>query len=200
VSFTLAPHAPYTVADATLSRIAMLAEELDLRCTRTCTKPTPRSQSRSSSTAHGRWRGWTGWDWSRAPAGGSRGAPSARRNCAAGAARGERRALPGVNLKLASGVAPVAALLRQGVGVAFGPTVRPAITAWTCSRKCDWRHCWPRAPRSTHPLCRPGRPLECATIASAGALGLQDRIGSIEVGKEADLIASTVGTGDPAVL
>ncbi|MGH6623800.1 MAG: amidohydrolase family protein, partial [Burkholderiaceae bacterium] len=29
-TFTLAPHAPYTVADATLARIAMLAEELDL--------------------------------------------------------------------------------------------------------------------------------------------------------------------------
>src|SRR4030095_2899909 len=30
VSFTLAPHAPYTVADQTLKRIAVLAEELDL--------------------------------------------------------------------------------------------------------------------------------------------------------------------------
>ncbi len=30
VSFTLAPHAPYTVSDETLARIAMLAEELDL--------------------------------------------------------------------------------------------------------------------------------------------------------------------------
>ena len=30
VSFTLAPHAPYTVADQTLRRIAVLAEELDL--------------------------------------------------------------------------------------------------------------------------------------------------------------------------
>jgi 5-methylthioadenosine/S-adenosylhomocysteine deaminase len=30
VSFTLAPHAPYTVSDATLARVAMLAEELDL--------------------------------------------------------------------------------------------------------------------------------------------------------------------------
>src|SRR4029434_2014475 len=29
-TFTLAPHAPYTVADATLARIATLAEELDL--------------------------------------------------------------------------------------------------------------------------------------------------------------------------
>jgi len=30
VSFTLAPHAPYTVADGTLTKIAILAEELDL--------------------------------------------------------------------------------------------------------------------------------------------------------------------------
>ena len=30
VSFTLAPHAPYTVSDHTLQRIAMLADELDL--------------------------------------------------------------------------------------------------------------------------------------------------------------------------
>ncbi len=50
LGFAFAPHAPYTITDATFSRINTLAEQL----------PT-KSTIASSNTAYGRWSGWPGW-------------------------------------------------------------------------------------------------------------------------------------------
>jgi len=190
VSFTLAPHAPYTVADATLSRIAMLAEELDLPV-HTHLHETD-AEIAESVQQHGT-------------------RPLARLDrlglvterllavhavhlqpdeIALLAQRGASVAhCPASNLKLASGVAPVAALLRQGVGVAFGTDGAASNNRLDLFEEMRLAALLAKGASLDASALPAWQALECATIASAGALGLQDRIGSIEVGKEADLIA-----------
>ncbi|MCB9833460.1 MAG: amidohydrolase family protein [Planctomycetes bacterium] len=94
---------------------------------------------------------------------------------------------PSSNANLAVGIAPIEELLEAGVTVALG-TDSPASTA-----KLDLFEEMRLAialQRLRHG--RPGRldaacALEMATLAGARLLGLDDRIGSLEIGKDADL-------------
>lgn len=95
---------------------------------------------------------------------------------------------PESNMKLASGVAPVPALLAAGVTVGLGTDGAASnndLDMFEAMRQAAFLHKVtsgdPRAvPASTA--------LEMATIGGARALGLDRRIGSIEAGKRADLI------------
>jgi guanine deaminase len=99
---------------------------------------------------------------------------------------------PSSNLFLASGIMPLAryldAGLRVGLGsdVAAGPdpsifaVMRVGAYAQNALRSLD---------RETRPALGPLDWLRLGTLDGARALGLEDRIGSLEVGKEADLIA-----------
>jgi cytosine/adenosine deaminase-related metal-dependent hydrolase len=94
---------------------------------------------------------------------------------------------PASNLKLASGLAPVRAMLDRGINVALG------ADGAACSNRLDgWSQLWLAALVSS---VRDGagavsarEVFEIATMGGARALGLADRIGSIERGKRADLI------------
>lgn len=94
---------------------------------------------------------------------------------------------PASNLKLASGLAPVRALLDRGINVALGSD------GAACSNTLDgWAQVWLAALISSArdgagalPACET---FELATLGGARALGLADRIGSVEVGKRADLL------------
>jgi 5-methylthioadenosine/S-adenosylhomocysteine deaminase len=93
---------------------------------------------------------------------------------------------PGANLKLASGIAPVPRLLAAGVNVALGGDGAP------CNNTLDAFHELRLAatlhlPRFGPRAMPPSEVLAMATIRGARALGLADEIGSIEVGKRADL-------------
>ena len=58
ISVTLAPHAPYTVADESFERIRMLVRSArSCRCTSICTRPRRKSKTPRSSTASVRSRG-----------------------------------------------------------------------------------------------------------------------------------------------
>jgi cytosine/adenosine deaminase-related metal-dependent hydrolase len=59
VSTTLAPHAPYTVADETFARIRVLSDHIDIPVHLHCTKPHRKSRSRASSMACARRRACT---------------------------------------------------------------------------------------------------------------------------------------------
>jgi 5-methylthioadenosine/S-adenosylhomocysteine deaminase len=190
VSFTLAPHAPYTVADATLSRIAMLAEELDLPVHIHVHETD--AEIGESVKQHGT-------------------RPLARldrlglvterllavhavhlqpEEIALLAQRGASVAhCPASNLKLASGMAPVAALLRQGVPVTFGTDSAASNNRLDLFEEMRLAALLAKGTSLDASALPAWQALECATIAAAGALGLKDRIGSIEVGKQADLIA-----------
>lgn len=94
---------------------------------------------------------------------------------------------PSSNLKLGSGIAPVTAMLERGIPVSLGADGAP------CNNRLDMFTEMRTAALLQKVLHGPevltaGRALRMATIDGARALGLADEIGSIEVGKRADLI------------
>ncbi|OGO92578.1 MAG: N-ethylammeline chlorohydrolase [Coxiella sp. RIFCSPHIGHO2_12_FULL_44_14] len=96
---------------------------------------------------------------------------------------------PESNLKLASGIAPIAQLLKKGINVAIGTDGAASnndLDLWG-----ELRTAALLAKVHAHdPTCLPAHEaLAMATLHGAQALGLEKEIGSIEVGKSADLIA-----------
>ena len=96
---------------------------------------------------------------------------------------------PSANLKLASGIADVKAMRDAGMVVGLGADGAP------CNNRMDpWTELRQAAllakVRRGNAAALPAREaLELATLEGARALGLEDEIGSIEVGKKADLVA-----------
>ncbi len=94
---------------------------------------------------------------------------------------------PSANLKLASGVAPIPGLAARGIPLALGAdgaACNNTLDAWTEMRLAALIH---------NPAGGPGAlpaqtVLEMATLGGARALGLEEEIGSIEPGKQADLV------------
>lgn len=104
---------------------------------------------------------------------------------------------PAANMKLASGFCPVDALDTAGVNIAIGTD--GAASNNRLDMFAEMRLASLNAKgHSLNPQAAPAaRSLSMATIQGARALGLDDTIGSVEVGKSADLIAvdlSDVGT------
>jgi 5-methylthioadenosine/S-adenosylhomocysteine deaminase len=94
---------------------------------------------------------------------------------------------PSSNLKLASGVAPIPEYLAAGINVALGADGAPCnnnLSALTEMRLAGLIH-KPRLGPRTLPA---EEILRLATMGGARALGLADEIGSLEVGKRADLV------------
>jgi 5-methylthioadenosine/S-adenosylhomocysteine deaminase len=98
---------------------------------------------------------------------------------------------PSSNLKLASGIAPVPELLAAGVPVALGADGAPCnnnLDGFLEMRLAAILHKPGAGPRA---LPAPAV-VRMATRGGAAALGLADRIGSLEVGKRGDVIAVAV--------
>lgn len=94
---------------------------------------------------------------------------------------------PGSNLKLGSGIAPVAAMRARGISVSLG------ADGAACNNRLDMFDEMRLAALLQAVRVRPGAltardALWMATREGARALGLEEEIGSIEVGKRADLI------------
>jgi 5-methylthioadenosine/S-adenosylhomocysteine deaminase len=94
---------------------------------------------------------------------------------------------PGSNLKLGSGIAPVAEMLERGITVSLG------ADGAACNNRLDMfeemRLAAILQAMRKQPGVLPARDvLWMATRAGARTLGLEDAIGSIEVGKRADVI------------
>ena len=95
---------------------------------------------------------------------------------------------PSSNLKLGSGVAPIPEMLAAGCRVGIGADGAPCnnrLDAFAEMRLAALVQ-KPRLGPETMPAAQV---LELATLGGARALGLESEIGSIEVGKRADLIA-----------
>ncbi|HET6975461.1 MAG TPA: 5'-deoxyadenosine deaminase [Pyrinomonadaceae bacterium] len=93
---------------------------------------------------------------------------------------------PSSNLKLGSGIAPIVKLLEQGISVSLG------ADGAACNNRLDMFTEMRTAALLQKALHGPevlpaNRALRLATIDGARALGLGDEVGSLEVGKRADL-------------
>lgn len=201
VSFTLAPHAPYTVSDATLARVATLAEELDLPVHIHLHETA--HEVEESVRRHGvrPLRRLAGFGL------------VSERLIAVHSVHLEEREIaelartgasvvhcPVSNLKLASGIAPVPALLAAGVNVALGTDGAASNNRLDLLDEARFAALLAKAVAGEASALPAAAALECATINGARALGLADRIGSIEVGKEADLVAVELTSPEVAPL
>ncbi|BCV25070.1 MAG TPA: amidohydrolase [Firmicutes bacterium] len=95
---------------------------------------------------------------------------------------------PGSNLKLASGLAPLAALLEAGVKVGLGTDGAASNNNLDVLEEARLAALLPKL-ATGDPAAVPARAaLRSATLGGAEALGLESRIGSLEEGKQADLV------------
>ncbi len=102
---------------------------------------------------------------------------------------------PGSNLKLGSGIAPVEALLAAGVNVGLGSDGAASNNRLDMFSEMRLAALLAKSAGDASSLPA-GTALEMATLNGARALGMEDRIGSIEVGKLADLVAVDFSTPD----
>ena len=96
---------------------------------------------------------------------------------------------PESNLKLASGFCPVAKLLDAGVNVALGTDGAASNNDLDMFGEMRTAALLAKGVAGNPTVVSAVKALEMATINGARALGLDDRIGSIEPGKAADLVA-----------
>ncbi|WP_322522146.1 TRZ/ATZ family hydrolase [Guyparkeria halophila] len=190
IEFTLAPHAPYTVGDAALERVRTMSDQLDLPV-----------HMHVHETAHE--------VEAAVAANGER--PLARLDrlglvnerliavhmTQLTDAEIDRLAVTGShvlhspqsNLKLASGFCPVAKLLEAGVNVGLG------TDGAASNNDLDMFDEMRTAALIAKPIANDAaavsahQALHMATLGGARAFGLDERIGSIEPGKRADLVA-----------
>jgi 5-methylthioadenosine/S-adenosylhomocysteine deaminase len=190
LSFCMAPHAPYTVSDRSFEQISTYAEELGLpihvhlhetedeirdSLSRFGVRPLERLRRLGLLT------------------------PSLIAVHAVHLEPSEMQMLreggchvahcPSSNLKLASGIAPVADLLERGVNVGLGTDGAASNNRLDLLEEA--RLCALLAKgASARPTAVPAaRALHMATLGAAQALGLEHQVGSIETGKSADLTA-----------
>ncbi|HEY7987393.1 MAG TPA: TRZ/ATZ family hydrolase, partial [Methylophilaceae bacterium] len=96
---------------------------------------------------------------------------------------------PASNLKLASGIAPIKALLTQGVNVGLGTDGAASNNALDIFAEMRLAALLAKGVSGDAEALPARQALQMATINAAKALGLENDIGSIEIGKRADLTA-----------
>ncbi len=95
---------------------------------------------------------------------------------------------PSSNSKLASGIAKVPEMMRAGVNVSLGCDGGPSNNCYDMIREMKMAALLQNARVFDPQVVNAETAIEMATINGARALGLQKEIGSIEVGKKADVI------------
>jgi 5-methylthioadenosine/S-adenosylhomocysteine deaminase len=194
LSFSLAPHAPYTVGDATWSTVIVYARQLDLPI-QTHVAETRAEVDDARAATHE--------------------TPLARldRLGATGpafiaihavhleAADIDRLAeqgchvvhCPGSNMKLASGIAPLRSLLARNVNVALGTDSAASNNRLDVFEEMRLASLLAKVASGDAAAVPAATALRMATLNGAAALGLDAEIGSLTAGKQADVTAVRVG-------
>jgi 5-methylthioadenosine/S-adenosylhomocysteine deaminase len=190
LSFTMAPHAPYTVADATFARMLTVAEELDLpihvhlhetadeiEASMVQTNRRPLERLRALGLVGPRLIA-------------VHAIHLAREEIALLARFGASVAhCPSSNLKLASGFAPVAAMLAAGINVGLGTDGAASNNRLDMFEEMRTAALLAKAVAGEADAMPAHQALQAATLNGARALGLDGEIGSLLPGKAADLCA-----------
>ena len=189
-SFCLAPHAPYTVSDASFRQIATLAAELDLPVHVHVHETEHEVQA--SLAEHGvrplerlRRLNLLGPNLIAVHA-----VHLTPEEIALLARHGASVAhCPSSNLKLASGFAPMAKLAQAGVNLAIGTDGAASNNRLDMFQEMRLAALLAKAVAGDAEAMPAHDALRAATLGGAQAIGLSDRIGSITAGKAADLTA-----------
>lgn len=190
LSFSMAPHAPYTVNDAGFERIRRYSEQLDLPVH--CHLHETRQEIADSLAQYGqrpisRLERLGLVNEHLAAVHMTQLTPSEIALCAE---RGVSVVhCPQSNLKLASGFCPGAALLAAGVSVAIGTDGCASNNDLDMFEELRTAALLGKAVAEDATAFKAFSALEAATLSGARAMGLEDSIGSLEPGKQADLIA-----------
>jgi len=194
-AFALAPHAPYTVGDASWKKIVVYARELDLPIqTHLQETRDELEQSLASSAMTPLARldrlGATGPNFIAVHAVHLTDADIellATQSC-------QVVHCPASNLKLASGIAPVARLKARGVNVALGTDGAASNNRLDLFSEARLASLVAKVATGNAAALPAATVLRMATLDGASALGLDAQIGSLEPGKYADAIAVDLGS------
>ncbi len=190
LTFAFAPHAPYTVSDATFARINTLAEQLGVPVH--CHIHETTDEITESLRQHGvrpverlARLGLLGPNFI-----GVHAVHLDEAEIDTLAAHGCHIAhCPSANLKLASGFAPVAGMLRAGVNVGLGSDGAASNNRLDLFAEMRLAALLAKGASGDAAALPAAAALRMATLDAARALNLDDRIGSITAGKRADLVA-----------
>ncbi len=194
LSFCLAPHAPYTVSDATFARIAGYSAELGLpvhihvhETAGEVAEALAKSGERPLARLHR--LGLVGPQLIAVHS-----VHMSDDDIALLARYGASVAhCPASNLKLGSGIAPVAQMLDAGVNVGIGTDGAASNNRLDMFAEMRLAALLAKGVSGRAAVLPAHAALKAATLAAARALGLDDRVGSITVGKQADLTAVNLG-------
>lgn len=192
--FALAPHAPYTVADPSWEKIVVYARQLDLPI-QTHLQETrdelEASLASGVSTPLARLErlGVTGPNFIAVHAVHLTDSDIeilAAQSC-------QVVHCPASNLKLASGIAPVARLQGRGINVALGTDGAASNNRLDIFGEARLAALLAKIATGDAAALPAGTALRMATLDGAAALGLDTEIGSLQAGKQADAIAVSLG-------
>ena len=190
LSFSLAPHAPYTVGDATWTSIVTYARQLDLVVQTHLAETAHEVEEARAATyetplARLDRLGATGPGFIAIHA-----VHVDERDIAMLAAQGCHVVhCPASNMKLASGIAPVTAMHAQGVNVALGSDGAASNNRLDLFTEMRLASLLAKVTTGEAAALPASRVLRMATLDGAVALGLDARTGSLVPGKEADVVA-----------
>jgi 5-methylthioadenosine/S-adenosylhomocysteine deaminase len=190
LSFTMAPHAPYTISDGTWRRMVTLADELDVpihtHIHETATevedslrlhRVRPLERLANLGVVNPRLISVHSVHYNAAEIDylARHGAHVA--HC------------PASNLKLASGIAPIARMLEAGINVGIGTDGAASNNRLDMFAEMRLAALLAKGASGDATVLSAHRALAAATMGGALALGLADKIGSLSPGKWADMIA-----------
>jgi 5-methylthioadenosine/S-adenosylhomocysteine deaminase len=190
LSFCFAPHAPYTVSDSTFEQIATYAAQLDVPVHIHMHETD--DEIRESVTAHG-CRPLTRLERTGLLGPGLIAVHAvhlepieidllAQHGCSVAHC-------PSSNLKLASGIAPVAAMLRKDLNVGLGTDGAASNNRLDVLTEMRTAALLAKGASGDPTVVPAHTALHMATMAGARALGLERIIGSLAPGKRADVVA-----------
>lgn len=190
IGFSLAPHAPYTVSDSTWERVGSLAEELDIGIHTHLHETT--GEVAQSVEKYGvrplerlKTLGLLG--------------PNLLIAHGVHLTQDEIHTLadnnvgvahnPTSNMKLASGAAPVASMLAVGIHVGLGTDGAASNNRLDIFQEMRMASLLAKLSTNDAAVIPAHQALRMATLDAAHALGMQETIGSLSVGKKADVVA-----------